>query len=100
MEQKPSGYKGVMRLAHEKPEWIPVVHAALITAQSVKSDFAGSWVLEKAKEKGLNWFPNLRILVTHGILNKEDTSRGGRRAYYSMPDAEGVKTALEELRLK
>ncbi|OGI65975.1 MAG: hypothetical protein A3B11_00880 [Candidatus Taylorbacteria bacterium RIFCSPLOWO2_01_FULL_44_26] len=98
MEQKTSGYKGVMRLAHENPKWIPIVEAALKTAQSVKADFAGSWVLEKTKEKGLNWFPNLRILVTHGILNKEGISRAGRRAYYSMPDIEGVHAALAELK--
>jgi hypothetical protein len=40
----------------------------------------------------------LRILETYGILKKEgETVRGGRRAYWSMPDIEGVKIALLEL---
>lgn len=95
--EKTIGYKGVMRLAHENPDWIPVVQAALDTAILVKTDFAGAWVLNRAKELGKDWFPNLRILVTHGILKKEEVSRGGRRAYYSMPDKEGVVAALNEI---
>ena len=96
-----SGYKAVMRLAREFPNWLPVVEAALEEAKATKgSDFAGTWVLNKAKEKGIQWFPNLRILVTYGILQKEGTSRGGRRAYYSMPDLNGVEQALVELKNK
>lgn len=96
-----SGYKSVMRLAREHPEWLPVVESALEEAKATKGvDFAGAWVLNKAKEKGIRWFPNLRILVTFGVLQKEGTSRGGRRAYYSMPDPNGVEQALIELRTK
>lgn len=95
--EKTSGYKGVMRIAYEKPEWLGVVQSALETARATKGDFAGAWVLNRAKEKGINWFPNLRILVTYGILQKIDVSRGGRRAYYSMPDPEGVEQAIKEI---
>lgn len=96
-QDKTSGYRGVMRLAHENPKWIPVVWATLETAKSTRSDFAGAWVLNRAKGKGVNWFPNLRILVTYGILQKEGTARAGRRAYYSMSDPDGVQQALSEL---
>lgn len=96
-QEKTGGYKGVMRLAHENPKWIPVVQATLETSKSTKGDFAGAWVLNRAKEKGVNWFPNLRILVAYGILQKEGTARAGRRAYYTMPDPDGVQQALTEL---
>jgi hypothetical protein len=93
-----SGYKAVRRLAAEKPEWLPMVEASMILAKEQK-EFAGSWVLRKVKEKGIEWFPGLRTLVSYGILRHEDTTRGGRRAYYSMPDPDGVKEALIELKV-
>ena len=96
-QDKTNGYRGVMRLAHENPKWIPVVWATLETAKNTRGDFAGAWVLNRAKEKGVNWFPNLRILVTYGVLQKEGTARAGRRAYYTMPDQKGVETALQEI---
>jgi hypothetical protein len=33
-------------------------------------------------------------------LKKVDTARGGRRAYYVIPDIEGVEKALQELKNK
>lgn len=96
-QEKTTGYKGVMRLAHEKAKWIPIVQAALETAKSTNGDFAGAWVLNRAKEKGVSWFPNLRILVSYEILKKEGTARAGRRAYYSFIDPDGVEQALKEL---
>ena len=38
-------------------------------------------------------------ILRKGILKKEDTSRGGRRAYYSFIDAQGVEEALKELKI-
>lgn len=35
--------------------------------------------------------------VAYGILERIKTTRGGRRAYYVMPDPEGAKKALQEL---
>jgi hypothetical protein len=38
-------------------------------------------------------------LVTHGLLRRTGGSRGGRRAYYVMPDPKGVRNALQEFRM-
>ncbi len=95
-----SGYNAVMRLARERPDWLPVVQACLEEARENKGEFAGTWVLERVKKLGIKWFPNLRLLVGYAILKHEDTTRGGRRAYYTMPDREGVEKALQELKLK
>jgi len=93
-------YAGVKRLGEERPDWIPIVKECLECAQEYK-EFAGRWVLiglaEKRKEKV--WKPGLRTLVAYRILQKIRTTRGGRRAYYIMPDPEGVKKALQELDL-
>lgn len=85
-----------MRIAQEDPDWLPAVRAAYrqaVTAQRFGGEFAGAWVL---KDLG-SWLPNLRLLVRYGILEKTDLTRGGNRAYYRMPDMEGVRRALEEL---
>ena len=91
-------YDGVKRLSEERPDWIPIVMECLECAQKYNK-FAGSWVLsglaEKRKKKV--WKPGLRTLAAYGILEKVTTSRGGRRAYYIMPDLEGAKKALVEL---
>ena len=92
------GYKGVKRLAREKPAWLPIVEACLEEAKRCEGEFAGAWILENLKKKGISWFPNLRTLVSYGILQKTDVTRGGRRAYYIMPDIEGVEVALNEIR--
>jgi len=91
------GYNAVKRLARDRPDWLPIVEACLEEAKESKGEFAGAWVLERAKKKGIKWFPNLRLLVGYGILKHEDTTRGGRRAYYTMSDREGVEKALREL---
>jgi len=92
------GYRAVKRLARERPDWLTIVEACLEEAKETKGEFAGAWVLTKAKEKGITWFPNLRLLVGYGILKHEDTTRAGRQAYYIMPDPEGVEMALQELK--
>lgn len=56
-------------------------------------EFAGAWVVERLGA----WVPSLRPLASRGIVVKTDTARGGRRAYYTMPDREGVGRALAEL---
>lgn len=87
----------VKRLARERPDWLPIVEACLEEAKETNGEFAGAWVFDKARRNGLGWFPNPRLLVGYGVLRHEDTTRGGRRAYYSMPDPDGVKEALQEL---
>ena len=93
-------YAGVKRLSEERPDWIPIVKECLECSQKYE-EFAGSWVLsglaKKRKEKV--WKPGLRTLVAYGILKKISTTRGGRRAYYIMPDPEGTKKALQEIDL-
>ena len=95
--------RAVMALAYERPDWIPVLRAAYVQAmktQSFGGRFAGSWVLAELSELtgDREWRPGLRVLVAHGLLEKDgDSTRGGRRAYYRMPDPEGVEQALREL---
>ncbi len=115
MQESP-GYNAVKRLARERPNWLPVVEVCLEEARYAKGHFAGAWVLKRADDRGITlfpssglwasygiskparaWFPNLRLLVSYGILKHEDTTRGGRRAYYTMPDPDGVERALREL---
>ena len=95
----PNSYEDVVSLLREHPRWHGIVAAALEEAKTIKGErFAGTWVLERAKKHGVHWIPNLRKLVAHGILVKEgDSTRGGRRAYYSMPDADGVERALRDI---
>ena len=91
-----------MRLASERPEWLPVLRAACVCAERAEQfdgEFAGTWVLSELKrETGEGWRPGLRRLATYGLLEKSGESvRGGRRADYLMRDRPGVEAALAEL---
>jgi hypothetical protein len=94
-------HQSVRRLAVEHPDWLPILEAAAAVAARVEEDgsgeFAGAWVVDELGRRGLpRWIPNLRILVSYGLLEKSGPStRGGRRAYYRMPDRAGVEDALE-----
>jgi hypothetical protein len=76
------GYRAAMRLAKERPEWIPAVLAALVWARRVSADplpgdeFAGAWVLGELvqREAERTWYPNMRLLVSYGVLEKSGTS--------------------------
>jgi len=97
---KSRGYIGTKRLVADRPDWIEVVEECLKTsdeAQRYNGEFPGARVWKVMKEKNKYLFPNLKPLVTYGILRKTDSSRGGRRAYYVMPDRNGVRRALTEL---
>lgn len=101
-----SGYDAVKILAREHPDWLPVVAASLKCSKEYHN-FAGKWVLEELNKSGwlglpsggkkVKWLPGLRTLVAYEILRREGTAKGGRGAYYSMPDPEGVEKALREL---
>ena len=103
-----SGYEATIRLANENcyyklpdggvGDWLKVVKACYEETKRA-GEFAGSWVANKlrAENKVEKWFPGLRTLVRYGILEKTGTVRRGKRAYYRMPDPEGVKRALGEL---
>lgn len=92
-----SARERVRRLAVEHPNWLPVVAAAARVAERVEEsggEFAGAWVLS---ELGGRWVPNLRILVSYELLEKSgESTRGGRRAYYRMPDRAEIVEALRE----
>jgi len=95
--------QAVQRLATEHPEWLPVLEAAVVVAAGVEEhggEFAGTWVVSELERRGLRrWIPNLRILVSYGLLEKSGPStRGGRRAYYRMPERAEVEKALEAWR--
>ena len=93
----------VMALAYEHPEWIPVLQAACSVAEETEQyggRFAGAWVLQELERQTgqPQWRPGLRRLVTYGLIEKAgDSTRGGRRAYYRMPDRAGVVRALGAL---
>lgn len=90
-----TGYDSVMELAREKPQWLRVAKAACEEAAQA-NEFAGAWVLQRMG----GWAPSLRTLATYGIVQKVGSSRGGRRAYYTMPDRSGVERAVHELECK
>lgn len=69
-----------------------------LAAAKKYKEFAGCWVLKKIKEKREFYpvGPGLKKLAAYGILKRTETTRSGRRAYYIMPDPEGVGRALKE----
>ena len=88
----------VRRLAHERPDWLPVLQAAVSVADESEpyGRFPGKTVLDRLGQ----WFPNLRILVSYGLVEKVGaTTRSGRRAYYRMPHRAEIERVLEELSL-
>ena len=94
-----SGYGATKKLLEEKPEWFPIISEALEATKKYE-EFAGSWVLREIREKGKYYplGPGLKTLTASGILERTQTSRSGRRAYYVMPDPEGVGRALGEVK--
>lgn len=90
-------YVATIRFLRDHPDWLPILKACLSEAwRTGEHGFAGAWVLQEAKITGnVRWFPNLRPLVTAGILERRDVTRGGRRAYYVMLDAQGVEAAIK-----
>src|SRR2546423_3528786 len=95
--------QAVRALVNERPEWIPVLEAACAVADRVEAyggEFAGAWVIDELERRSgrRTWFPNLRVLVSYGLIEKAgESSRGGRRAYYRFAAKESVKEALNRL---
>jgi hypothetical protein len=92
-----------MHLAGEKPGWIPALRAACEAARKAErygGEFAGAWVVDELEQLTGEraWLPGLRTLAVYGLIEKAGPStRGGRRAYYRMPDRPGVEQALRQL---
>jgi len=96
--------RAVRRLAAEHPQWVAVLEAAMAVAsrsEPVGGDFAGSSVLKELESRAgqRQWIPNLRLLVTYGLLEKSgESTRGGRRAYYRFVNRAATEDALEQIR--
>ncbi len=94
--------RAVAALSNERPEWLPVLEAALVVAERCEpygGEFAGAWVLEELKQQTGHtvWLPNLRVLISYGFLDKVgESARGGRRAYYRFTDRQTVGSVLAE----
>jgi hypothetical protein len=95
-ERTTEGYIGTKRFLNDYPEWLPIVKACVVVAERGKGEFPGAWVFQEAQEPGIEWFRSLRRLASYKILRRTHVARRGRRAYYIMPDIEGVKAALKE----
>jgi hypothetical protein len=94
--------EAVRRLAFDRPDWLPVLEAATAVAGDAEplGRFPGKAVVDKVEQLGgPGWIPNLRILVSYGLVEKVGaTTRSGRRAYYRMPHRAEIERALEDLR--
>lgn len=91
-----------MALAIERPDWLPVLRAACELARTTEpygGRFAGSWVLaELGRHTDDAWRPGIRLLASYGLIEKAgESTRGGNRAYYCMPDRVGIEEALDEM---
>jgi len=94
---------GLYALAKERPDWLPVVEAALAVHERTKAyggEFAGAWVVDELERVGgMRRLPNLRLLVSYGLLEKVgESTRGGRRAYYRFKRPEAVREMLSKLK--
>src|SRR5262249_61730753 len=69
-------------------------------AEQRGGEFPGSEVVEEVARRGsAQRIPNLRILVSYGLLEKSGaTTHSGRRAWYRMPDRNAVEEALDAWR--
>ncbi len=96
--------RAVAALANERPEWLPVLEAAIAVSERVQpygGEFAGAWVLDELQRRTgrRTWLPNLRVLVSYGLLEKAgEPTRGGRRAYYRLAATNAIREVLERLR--
>jgi hypothetical protein len=94
--------RAVAALKRERPEWLPVLRAALIVAERCEpygGEFAGAWVLDELHQESgrRTWLPNLRLLTTYGFLQKAgESTRGGRRAWYRFANRAAVSRAVAE----
>jgi hypothetical protein len=95
--------RAVAALTKERPQWVPVLAAALTVAERAQpygGEFAGAWVLDELEHRTgkRTWLPNLRVLLSYGFLEKAgESARGGRRAYYRCLNAQAIGRALTRL---
>jgi hypothetical protein len=94
----------VQRLAADRPDWLPILRAAVTVAKQAENfggQFAGRWVLQewvRQTNPEVPWQPGLRTLAAYELIVKAGPStRGGRRAYWRMPDRAEIDEALTEM---
>ena len=96
--------RAVAALGAERPDWIPVLEAAIAVSDRVEKfggEFAGAWVLDELERRAgrRTWLPNLRVLQSYGLVEKVGESvRGGRGAYYRIPAKRLVAEVLSRLK--
>ena len=69
-------------------------------SERLGEEFTWSSVLKELESRGgrRQWIPNLRLLVTYGILEKSGESTwGDRRAYYRFVNLAATQRALEQI---
>src|SRR5260370_39008812 len=101
--KEPEALRAVDALTKGRPQWVPVLAAALTVAERAQpygGEFAGAWVLDELEHRTgkPTWLPNLRVLLSYGFLEKVgESTRGGRRAYYRCLNAQAIGRALTRL---
>jgi hypothetical protein len=60
-----------------------------------KGSFAGEWIKNECERRGVPFHQAwLTKLVNEGLLVKDDLTRGGKRRYYRITDAELARRVL------
>ena len=97
---KPTTEEKVRQLLYIKSNWRPILEECLIVSKEQKGKdgkFAGAWVMNGLRTQGITPPNNLRTLSSIGLIKLAGTARGGKRAYYTIPDLRGLSDALRKL---
>ena len=95
-----AGHAAVLKLASDLAEpdrdrWLAIIKACWqLTRRVGPARFAKKWLGEEFVDARFS----LRKLNSYAILERDgELVRGGHRAYWRMPDPDGVERALNEL---
>lgn len=86
----------VRLLTYGDNKWRDILSACIIMNEEHKGRFAGAWVMQLLRADGITPPSNLRTLSKFGLLKLDSTTRSGNRAYYTMPDAKLIASALKK----
>lgn len=100
-KQKETAQTVARKLLLEQCAWREVLEACIEESKDRseregKGVFAGARVFSRVATRGLPTPSNLRTLSSRGLLIKTNSARGGKRAYYKIPDRQGTEPALKE----
>ncbi len=104
---QPTTEERVRRLVRKEQRFGPTLHACVAVAEERGEEskkvehsgrFAGAWVIQALLAEGITPPSNLRALACIGLIKLVSTTRGGNRAYYTIPDAKGITKALRLLK--